>query len=93
MSKTLRYTYSGGPIHDVIEHDGDNPECPCGPTATGVFTDHDGVSVTGLQHHRMEGRLTRQLVVALAEVPNLLKQMTAVLTEVKALLVEQRGHS
>lgn len=43
------------PVNDVVEHDTDTDECPCGPTLEAVSND-DGSYGWVLTHHSMDGR-------------------------------------
>ena len=43
------------PVNDLIEHDTDGDECPCGPTPEAVKRD-DGSVGWVLSHHSLDGR-------------------------------------
>ena len=43
------------PNNDLIEHDTDGAECPCGPTTEAVF-DPDGSNGWLITHHSLDGR-------------------------------------
>lgn len=43
------------PINDLIEHDDDGDQCPCGPTVEAVFRD-DGSNGWMVVHHSLDGR-------------------------------------
>lgn len=43
------------PIHDLIEHDSDGGECPCGPTMEPVMRE-DGSNGWLVTHHSLDGR-------------------------------------
>lgn len=64
-------TIWSGPIEDVIEHDGPNPDCPCKPV----------LRRGALEHNKMEGRLMRN---TLLELGALAKELRALLREQKA---------
>lgn len=51
MSDTV-HTY---PTGDVIEHDTDGGDCPCGPTTEAIPRD-DGSYGWHVLHHRLDGR-------------------------------------
>lgn len=43
------------PLGDLIEHDGDGGDCPCGPTTEAVMRD-DGSNGWLVVHHSLDGR-------------------------------------
>lgn len=43
------------PIHDLIEHDDEGDECPCGPTTEAVPDDEGGYGWV-ITHHSLDGR-------------------------------------
>jgi len=43
------------PIADLIEHEGEGDDCPCGPTAEPVSRD-DGSVGWIIVHHSLDGR-------------------------------------
>lgn len=43
------------PVNDLIEHDTDGGECPCGPETEAVPCD-DGTYGWVITHHSMDGR-------------------------------------
>jgi hypothetical protein len=53
---TTVHTY---PVRDLIEHDTDCGECPCGPTTEAVFRE-DGSNGWHVIHHSLDGRELRE---------------------------------
>lgn len=49
---TTVHTY---PVGDLIEHDTDGGDCPCGPSVEAVF-DEDGANGWLVVHHSLDGR-------------------------------------
>lgn len=45
------------PVNDLIEHETDGDDCPCGPTVEPVFRD-DGSNGWQITHHSLDGRET-----------------------------------
>lgn len=43
------------PVGDLIAHDSDGGDCPCGPTAEAVMRD-DGSNGWLVTHHSLDGR-------------------------------------
>jgi hypothetical protein len=43
------------PINDLIEHDTDGDDCPCGPDVEAVFRE-DGSNGWLVSHHSLDGR-------------------------------------
>lgn len=43
------------PVDDLIEHDSDGGECPCGPSTEPVFRDN-GSNGWLVVHHSLDGR-------------------------------------
>jgi hypothetical protein len=43
------------PVDDLIEHDDDGTDCPCGPAVEPVFDD-DGACGWLISHHSLDGR-------------------------------------
>lgn len=43
------------PVGDLIEHDTDGGDCPCGPTVEPVFRE-DGSNGWHVIHHSLDGR-------------------------------------
>lgn len=43
------------PVNDLIEHDEEGDDCPCGPTVEPVFAD-DGYCGWLITHHSLDGR-------------------------------------
>lgn len=48
------------PVDDLIEHDTDGDDCPCGPTTEVVFRD-DGSNGWLIVHHNLDGRELREV--------------------------------
>jgi len=47
------------PVGDLIEHDSDGDDCPCGPTTEPV-PDGDGAIGWLITHHSLDGREKRE---------------------------------
>jgi hypothetical protein len=43
------------PVGDLVEHNTDGADCPCGPTTETVFRD-DGSNGWLVTHHSLDGR-------------------------------------
>lgn len=43
------------PVNDLIEHDTESEDCPCGPTPEAV-PDQDGAMGWLITHHSLDGR-------------------------------------
>ena len=43
------------PVNDLIEHETDDGDCPCGPSVEPVFRD-DGSNGWLITHHSLDGR-------------------------------------
>lgn len=47
------------PVNDLIEHDGEGQDCPCGPDVEAVFAE-DGSNGWLITHHSLDGREARE---------------------------------
>lgn len=63
MSEGPTNTIHVVPVNDLIEHDSDGGECPCGPTTEPVMRD-DGSNGWLVTHHSLDGREALEADVA-----------------------------